>query len=179
MSNNETCALLIKHFQKYPLMQIQDIFKFLHQSSFGCEHLVSSEEKAVEYIKEEYSSIDTSASAVIEKLDGEYSRVHLSCIGQGLSAELLGKYFCLSARIEPDGEEKLKQKLQIAEALIEEGLLPFSLENFRNEVSDWEKRGFSAVRHSEAFRKSYKPAYRVISDKYAEQISELIKIKSI
>ena len=43
-----TRALLIGHYQAYPKLQIQDIFKFLFQSAFGCEHLVSDEEKALQ-----------------------------------------------------------------------------------------------------------------------------------
>lgn len=180
MNNNEKKHfLLIKHFQEYPLMQIQDVFKFLHHSAFGCEHLVSSEEKAVEYIKEEYSKGVVQSKVFVEKLDGDYSRVHLSCMDYGVSAEVLGKMLFLSAKKEVDGKTKLKQKLKIAEEMITEGLLPFDIDEFRCAAQIWEKEGFPAVHHSEVFRRAYKPAYRVVSDKYAEQISELIKQKMI
>lgn len=171
----KTRLLLTEHFEKYPLLQLRDVFKFLHQSSFGCEHLVSSEEKAVEYIKEEYDNCAEKKKILIEKLDGGYSRVHLSCIGCGLSAEALGKYFTLSAKTEADGEKKLKEKLSAAEELVREGILPFSLKDFEREKDRWEEKGFSPVRHSEIFREAYKPAYRVVSDEYAEIISELIR----
>ena len=43
MSTNEvTRNLLAEHYKKYPELQLQDIFKYIYQSSFGCEHMVPS-----------------------------------------------------------------------------------------------------------------------------------------
>ena len=48
-----TRNLLIEHYKKYPDMQIQDIFKFLFQSSFGCEHLIADPSATTDYIRRE------------------------------------------------------------------------------------------------------------------------------
>ena len=45
-----TRKLLIMHYQAYPKLQIQDIFKFLYQSAFGCEHFVASVDVATGFI---------------------------------------------------------------------------------------------------------------------------------
>ena len=50
----KTRLMLLEHYHKYPKLQIQDIFKFIYQSSFGCEHLVTDLVGATEYIKKEY-----------------------------------------------------------------------------------------------------------------------------
>ena len=55
--STKTCELLIAHYKAYPNLQIQDVFKFLHQSALGCEHLVSSLEKATGFIAEEYNGL--------------------------------------------------------------------------------------------------------------------------
>lgn len=173
----KTRQRLTEHYKLYPELQMQDIFKFLHQSALGCEHIVSSLEKATQYIKDEYSRGIGENKIFVEKLDGDYSRVHLACIDYGISAEALGEMLFLSAKKEIDGQSKLKEKLKIAEKMIAENLLPFDIGEFRNAVQKWEKEGFPAIHHSEVFREAYKPAYRVVSDKYAQLISEHVKQK--
>ena len=175
--NDKTCQRLTEHYKTYPKLQIQDVFKFLHQSALGCEHLVPSLEKATEYIKEEYNRGITENKIFIEKLDGDYSRVHLSCMDYGVSAQALGEMLFLSAKKEIDGQSKLKQKLKTAEKMITENLLPFNIDEFISAAQKWEKEGFPAIHHSEIFREAYKPTYRVVSDKYAELISDLINQK--
>lgn len=177
--SDKTRQRLTEHYNTYPKLQIQDVFKFLHQSALGCEHIVSSLEKATENIKEEYGKGIAKNKLFVEKLDGEYIRVHLSCMDYGVSAENLGEMLFLSAKEEIDGQSKLKQKLNIAEKMIAENLLPFNADEFRSAVKKWENEGFPAIHHSEIFREAYKPAYRVISDKYEEPVYEIIKQKII
>ena len=47
-----TSSALTSHLKKYPLLKPRDIFKFLYHSVFGCEHMISSPESVVDYIKE-------------------------------------------------------------------------------------------------------------------------------
>ena len=53
-----TIRLLKEHYQRYPELKLQDVFKFLFQSSFGCEHLVTSLERVTEYLKKEYENFE-------------------------------------------------------------------------------------------------------------------------
>ncbi len=152
----KTKELLKEHFYKYPKAEIQDIFKFIHQSSFGCEHMVESLEKAVEYIKTEYQKGVVDAD--IEPLDGEYSRVPLSFLDRGLSAETLGKLFYLSAE-KVDGREALLAKLDVLREQIDEPEL-------EKAINDWANNDFRALHHSERFREEYNPSYRVISNRF-------------
>ncbi len=165
----KTKELLTEHFYKYPMAEIQDIFKFIHQSSFGCEHMISSLDKAVEYIKTEYQKGVVDAD--IEPLDGEYSRVPLSYLDKGLSAETFGKLFFLSAKSEEKGGEALTQKINIARELIDGGTLPFDKTEFENAVNKWAEKDFCALHHSDKFREEYKPSYRVISNKFIPFLS--------
>ena len=48
--NERTRELLIKQYRSYPNMKEDDVFKYIFQSSFGCEHLVSDEDAAIKYI---------------------------------------------------------------------------------------------------------------------------------
>ncbi len=166
--------LLIGHFEKYPDLQIQDVFKFIYQSSFGCEHMVSSLEKATDYIKNEYEK--GVPESKIEELDGDYCRVPLSLIGKGLKKETLGKIFFLSAKKEENGQEKLIEKLNIVRNLILENKLPFNIADFDKAVEKWKENGYPAIHHSEQFRNKYKPAYRLVAKKYIPFLPLFIEI---
>ncbi len=171
-----TRELLILHYQTYPKLQIQDIFKFLYQSSFGCEHMISSIENVTNYIFTEYESICNHSESDVEQLDGDYCRVPLSYLNRGLSADTFGKLFFLSAKKEEKGRDNLIQKIKIAKEIVSENLLPFSKEEFEKAVEEWEEKGYPAVHHSEIFRESYQPSYRVIAKKYIKFLSLFAEI---
>ena len=163
--NARTCERLIAHCKKYPKLEIRDIFKYLYQSAFGCEHLVSSELDAAERITKEYAA-HPMRNTDTDELDGEYSRVHLGILNEGLSASTLAKLFCASAKTEQNGKADLEHKLAVADKLIREGKLPFSPDGFQKEVAEWKALGCPPVHHSDAFRQTYHPSYRVIANRY-------------
>ena len=157
-----------EHFKAYPQLQAEDIFKYLFQSAFGCEHLVSNQEVAKAYIEREYETVLKTAALQIDPLDGAYSRVHLSCLNEGLTPKTLARLFCLSAQKEEDGKRSLEEKLEVAKELVKSGALPLEREEFAQKLSAWQAVDFGAIRHSEAFRAAYKPAYRVIANRYVD-----------
>ena len=171
-----TRTYLIEHNRAYPGLLAKDIFKFLYQSAFGCEHAVTSYEAALAYIRREAATIDQSTPPQIDRLDGSYSRVHLSWLNGGLRPETLARMFCLSAQVEEGGHEALQEKLAVARELIEGGKLSLDLAEFDRELALWAKTDYSAVHHSEAFRAAYRPAYRVISNRYAEYLPLFARI---
>ncbi|MBQ8345672.1 MAG: hypothetical protein IJY42_05345 [Clostridia bacterium] len=162
-SKEQTRRRLMEHSRQYPELQIQDLFKYLHQSSFGCEHLVSSLETAIDGIRKETERETPLAPSPIVPLDGPYSRVPLS---YGLSAETLGKLFFASAKEEKARNRAFWEKLNVARELICERALPVSLSEWEAEVCRWQAAGYPAVRHSEHFRTRYRPSYRVIANCY-------------
>ena len=65
----ETRQSLIEHYRTYPKLQIGDILKFLYQSSFGCEHLISSLDTVTDYIAKEYNAIQGESKINIGIMD--------------------------------------------------------------------------------------------------------------
>lgn len=161
-----TRELLMKCYHDYPEMQIRDFFKFIHQSTFGCEHMVSSQEDAVAYIKEEYARGVADSTAYVEPLDGNYSRVGLSYLDLGMSAQTLGRLFFLSAKKESNGEAELTEKLEAFKTLANENKLPFSYEETEKAVGKWREQGYPALHHSDEYRQKYNPSYRVIANRF-------------
>ena len=176
-------GLLAAHCNRYPKLQIEDIFKFLFQSAFGCEHMVSSADAAVERIKHEHQhqALMQERAWEIEPLDGAYCRVPLSCLNDGPTPETLGVLFCRSAKPEADGERRLTEMLEQTRAMIDAGLLPFDPDEFERKCNQWCEEGYPALHHSEAFRQAYHPSYRVLAKEYAiflplfSQIDRLLK----
>ena len=162
----QTCENILNHYKKYPKMCLQDLFKFLFQSAFGCEHMVSSLDNAIDYINDEYITVDKKATPLIEELDGNYCRVHLSCLNSGVTAETLGKLFFLSAKREDNGQKELIVKLKVLNELIVNKQLPFDVEDFERQLKTWQAEGYKAVHHSKQFKENYNPNYRLISKQF-------------
>ena len=169
-----TKKVLNDYVLRYPKLQIQDIFKFIYQSSFGCEHLVTSKEKAREYIFNEYVNCDFLNEDKIEYLDGNYVRLPLSYIDKGLNINTFCGIFVSSGKKEDNGLKVLQEKLQVAQAMVQAGELPFTLNDFVNAKEVWAKQGYPAIHHSEVYRKNYQPAYRVIAKEYVKYLSLFI-----
>ncbi len=164
-----TRAILLEHYRKYPELQVADILKFIFQSACGCEHFVSDRKRVLEYIRYEYADM-IPREPLIEPLDGNYSRVHLACIGKYFTSEELADMFVRSARPEPEGVEKIKQKLAVARELIGSGEIGLSIEDFDRDAAIWCAGGYCAIHHSDKFRREYLPAYRVIHNDFLGEI---------
>lgn len=176
IDKDSTRRLILQHYERYPKMQIEDMFKLLFHSSFGCEHAVSSLERVRGYMLSELERADMDSDVLVEELDSDYSRVHLSYISRGLSPDTLAVMFYLSARPVEDGRERLKFKLSVLRDMAREGRFAFSLEALDAAISEWESLGYPAIHHSATFRECYNPAYRVVLSRYAELIPALIEI---
>ncbi len=174
--NQKTRQNLIQHYKNYPNLQAEDVFKYLFQSAFGCEHLVSSEEAALSYIQREYATLSKTEPPKTESLDGDYSRVYLSHLNDGLTPKTLAKLFCLSAKKEERGKALLEEKIQVAQELVANGVLPLDVDDFNKKLAMWKELGYPAVHHSNAFRQEYHPAYRVIANLYVDLLPMFVQM---
>ena len=153
-----TKEYILNQFKLYPQLELQDLMKFLYQSSFGCEHLVSdfstvksSIEQELQDNKDPYDSI--------EELDGDYIRLHLN---YGLNVNTLSR----SSQQEKNGVKQIEDKIQILLDLISNHTLPFSFKESNEILLKWKKDGYPAIHHSNTFNQLYHPAYRLIHKKY-------------
>ena len=174
--SKSTRERLIEHCRAYPALQAEDIFKYIFQSAHGPEHMISDEIAALDYIKREYASISKSVPPLTEALDGAYSRVHLSHLNGTLTPETLAKLFCLSAKKEASDKTALEQKIQVAAELVDTGSLPLDRHDFERKLALWQTQGCPALHHSDAFRATYRPAYRVIASDYVPYLALLATI---
>ena len=180
-NKNKTRERLISYCKKYHKIELQDIFKYIYQSSFGCEHMLNSVDKSIEFIRADHEEkiAFLNTDYLVEELDGRYSRVNLSYLDKGLSAETLGRIFCASAKKESRGVEALEEKIIVLRELISEKLIDFSLSEFEVALTKWRNDGYQSLSHSDLFRKTYNPSYRVISNEYVRILPLLAKIDTL
>ena len=164
--NVKTRSLLISHIEKYPKLNIEDIFKFVYHSAFGCEHLVTSMEAVRDYIVREYNCFTHTYMEDVEVLDGEYSRVSLSLLSQGLSVNTLATLFYISSRDKAEEKDGLTRRLDVVRELARDGITPFSTDALEKAINAWAQKGYPAIHHSDKFREEYVPSYRVISNRF-------------
>ena len=175
----KTHELILSHFEKYPKLRIEDLYKFLYQGVFGPGHMIPSRAAATEYITSEIESCPLKGATVIEELDGDFCRVSLSCLTDGLSADTLGGLFYLSAKGVKEDRAAFIERLGVLEGLILSGALPYSIEDYRKTVGALKDAGYPAVHHSDAFRENYHPAYRVIRKEFVPFLPLFARIDSL
>ena len=161
MTDAEIGRFLRAHCEKYPESTAQDLFKALHQSAFGCEHLVQSPDAAADFIRREAAQAADAPAETETLCGGAFARVHLGWLREGLLPETLARLFALSAEPAADGRETLETMLRV----LAETPLPCPVPGA--EIAAWRAADFPALHHSPAFRAAYHPAYRVLRADFA------------
>lgn len=159
--------ILLYHFEKYPLMAPVDAVKLCYQSAFGCGHLVKNKDFALSMLKKELGETASDPNAqLFEPIGGGYVRLDLhKAKAIGVPEEKITEIFIKSANF---GEKTdFEPKIELLKKLAEKGKTPFS----ERELSEY-LSGYNGemVSHSEKYRKSYSPAYRVVLEKLAENL---------
>lgn len=175
----ETKQALRRHYEKYPKLQVTDLLKFLYQSSFGCEHLVSDFMAVKTYLANEAEIARPTVGEWVEPLDGPYCRVHLDYVKEGLCTDTFAKLFMLSGEHVEDGKVRLEEKLDLLSEMAQAGELPFSQEEVEATVKKWRGEGCPACHHSELFRATYFPAYRLLKKEYVGFLPLFVRIDTM
>lgn len=166
----EKNSTVLEYYRENTCIEIKDLFKFLYQSCFGCEHLVSNYDDALKRMINEAELCELDDLPDVEYLDGEYCRIHLKAVNEGNSLERLCRMFIESSGTHPEGEKRLEEQLEILQRYSETGEIRFDEDVLKREIIEWKKLGFPAVHHSDIFREAHHPAYRVILKKYINEL---------
>lgn len=166
-------ALLKGQIEKYPAMQLQDCVKFLYQHIMGNEHLGLSEDKCFEMLVKEKEAIGQNIQWPSYDIIGNNScRFHLLPLSnERTTLTTLSKLFIKSAQTLSYDKSSQKETLIEAISLLKnwcmEGLLPFSYNDADSFLTEYIKKDYPAVHHSQIFRDTYQPAYRLIRTDFA------------
>ena len=150
--------IILLHTQRYPEMQAVDYIKLLYQNEFGPGHLVKEPEKTLQWIRSEYESLTGNAVEKLEPIGNGLVRVHLNYLAEN-QLEALNEAFKESANVFKGDMDSFKEKIELLRNLAMQDKLNVTIQQLDDYLKDYE---FTMVSHSEKFRKSYSPAYRVV-----------------
>ena len=141
--------------KRYPLMNEEDVIKFVFQGMLGPGHLIRSQEEALARLHSEMDTLEPNPDEPLtERVSPDWFRLNLRAAkAKGIKQEDIVYWFFSSANKKPlsftrqnvynfcvklDGSEKMRQA---AARVLDEKWLPS---------------------HSEQYRNAYHPAYRVL-----------------
>lgn len=163
-------ALLAEHTRRYPALQLQDVYKLLHQGCLGSEHAVSDPAAARRWLQSELAGLgEGPPDPLLDPIsgDGRILRLHLRpfLVAGGQPEDLLAAF--LRTANEYHGSPKcLRDAWQVVERLARRGAVPFTLAAAAAFGREMAAQGFPAVHHSPLYVAAYRPAYRVIAGEH-------------
>jgi hypothetical protein len=159
--------LLGHHLQRYPLAQLDDIYKLLHQAALGAGHAMDDVAALRQRLNAEVDALGSGPEeSVAEAIspDGRLARIHLRAyLEAGHGVDSLFDAFVQTAREYPPSPDKLAKFCGCLADLAGAGGIPFDEDEVSRYFTKIAEDGYPVVTHSAAFRKAYKPAYRVVA----------------
>lgn len=173
----ELLNLLIENIEKYPAIQLQDCIKLLYQRILGSEHMAMSYERCYDLLKAEKEKVGTDVSFMAyEELGDNSCRFNLIALSESqdslytLSNLFLQSIKTLSANF-PDKKVRFEESLAFLLKSVKEGLLPFDYAKTEAYIKKYIEDGCPPVHHSQIYRDTYHPAYRLMRTDFARYFS--------
>jgi hypothetical protein len=159
--------LLSAHLTRYPAMQLDDIYKLLHQAALGPGHALDNPVAARKRLDQEMAALAEAPAEPLQDIispDGRLGRVHLRAyLAAGGNPDTLHRAFVETAASYPASPDKLAKFCGCLGDLAAAGGIPFAREDVLAYFEKIARDDYPAVHHSEAFRIAYRPAYRVVA----------------
>ncbi len=159
-------TLVAQHLQRYPSMELIDVYKLLHQAALGPGHavdLLAARKRLEQELADADSGPDEPEIDLISP-DGKLARIHLRpYVRRGGDLKILSEAFVQTAQTYPPSRERLARFCGCLGDLAESGNLPFTREQAIAYVAQMAEADYPAVHHSDGYRVAYRPAYRVIA----------------
>jgi hypothetical protein len=183
MANETLLALINTHAERYPQIDILDVYRLLHQAEFGTGHALKNQKQVREWLERESALLEPDSTAsLVENVhpNGAVVRLHLRpyLAAKGDLNKLLQAYIDSSKAIEGKAEQ-MKVAWDFFQSLTQAGGVYESRFERRTVALIGRTRAsenWPASHHSPIFERTYKPAYRVLTRTLAEQLLAAQKI---
>lgn len=165
--------ILRQQVSAHPSMEPRDVVKLCYQTVFGAEHLLDDLEAAEKYFMREYEQVQSGQEEPLYECIGEdIVRVNLGAWkNRMLPPEWLFRMFVETAsRPSKGGKELFDTCLREASSLAAEGVFRFDWAAWEEFLREYPLTEPAAVHHSENYRKSEKPAYRLVHAGYMRML---------
>lgn len=186
--------MLRLHAALYPAMEPADAVKLAYQSVFGGGHLIADAAEGLRRLSEERALVRADAAGRLKRgaadespdptaftpIGGGFARLELAAAALSpLPDELLFRMFYLSAQ-RPAGDEKVfSLALDTLRAAAAEGIFAFPVSALDAYLAACRAAGCPPVSHSTAYRRAYRPAYRVVDTMCAELLPLILRLSAL
>lgn len=157
--------------KRYPAMEVQDLYKFIHQAALGPAHAVADTAAARAWLDREIYTLkpgpDKGPLMELLRPDSALVRVNLRpYVASNQDSASLMESFVLTSRTFERSYGRLDRYWGLARGLADHGRLPFVPEAMDSLFARQAEQGHPAVHHSAAYTRAHTPAYRVVNPKY-------------
>ncbi len=163
------------HAERYPHLQVEDLYKLLHQSVAGPAHAIEDPEMARLWLEREWNALGNPSEAEqkFEPLssDGRLVRVNLRpWRAAGHAPETVLNAFVRTAGTLPPDTAHIRTELDAISACTDRISDDLSLSGpvIQSFFNDRARDGYPAIHHSEEYSQTYRPAYRVVLRSYLD-----------
>lgn len=168
---------LMRQISRHPSMRPQDLVKLCYQGAYGAEHLLRDPMQAKDRLEREFAGTEAADTELYEIISPRICRVNLAAWKyRQLPAEWLFRMFAQSALARGDDSDVFAAYLETAGKLVEQGKTAFSLSDWKRYLEDYRAAGINPVHHSESYRKSESPSYRIIDCQFLRSLPLLEEI---
>jgi hypothetical protein len=152
---------------RYPKMEVQDIYKLIHQGAMGSEHVVDDFASAQTWLEKEIANMQPGPDEPVVdpiSIHGEIVRINLRpYIKAGGNQSTLLNAFMKTVKEYKGSLEQLMMCWSYFEKMVQRGNLDFSEDEVNDFMDQMSANAFPAVHHSKSYEESYHPAYRVVA----------------
>lgn len=184
---------LTEQAMAHPGMEPQDVYKMIYQAVYGAEHMLQDREAAYQYFRMEYDSVVPQKGSLLwEQIGKDMYRVNLGAWKEtNMPADWLFNMFAGSVDMAENDcqdaeneqlqvkQRRFSQYVEVAKSLAKQSIFGFSYEEFVAYSQEYDKEGPRAVRHSEGYRKTEQPAYRLVHIRYLQALLILPEINRL
>lgn len=164
---SELIEVIKDHLDRYPEMEINDVFKLIYQNEYGGNHLILDPAASLAQIKDEYGKIHSARRKpkveLYEEIGNGYVRVNLGALDpEVMSLEQLNEAFILSGEKYRGTLKGLQEKIAEVKEHFSEFGFEFEETMYVLFAAAMKEACYPPISHSDTYRVLYKPAYRVV-----------------
>jgi len=166
-SQTELFNLVISHLNRYPDMEVQDVYTLIYQGAMGAGYYSADEDGFEERLAKEFEETKEDEKKPLWETirpDGELVRVNMSALkARGGQPQALSTLCLWTASIFQGDEQDLMDGWTTFWHVCQDNRLSKFPEVEIAEFDEWIKKNkYPSTHHSVVFRKAYDPHYRLV-----------------
>jgi len=176
-SHTELFNLVISHLNRYPAMEVQDVYTLIYQGSMGADKYLADADGFEERLIKEFEETKADEKQALWETirpDGELVRVHIAALkARGGQPQALSTLCLWTASIFGGDTQDLMDGWDTFQHLCRDNRLRKFPENEISEFTEWvRKNKYPSTRHSAVFRDMYHPHYRLVRREFLNILIE-------